>query len=136
MDDDRLLMGIDVGTSSSKGVLVTLDGQIVAEHTTQHGFDIPRPGWAEHDADAVWWHDFCRISNALIQKSGIKPERIAGVGCSAIAPTMLPLDEQYKPLRPAILYGIDTRAGLEARIHAAEHELLVATLADLLARRP
>ncbi len=110
MNDDRLLLGIDIGTSSSKGALVALDGRIVARHSIAHGFDMPRPGWAEQDADAVWWREFCQISRALIAKSGVDSARIAGVACSAIAPTMLPLDEHYRPLRPAILYGIDTRA--------------------------
>ena len=113
MQDDRLLLGIDIGTSSSKGALVALDGRIIAQHSVAHGFDIPRPGWAEQDADAVWWHDFRLISRALIAKADIDRARIAGVACSAIAPTMLPLDENFRPLRPAILYGIDTRAGLE-----------------------
>ncbi len=113
MSDNRLLLGIDIGTSSSKGVLVNLEGQIVAQHSVPHGFDIPRPGWAEQDADAVWWHDFCLISQHLIQKAAINPQRIAGVACSAIAPTMLPLDASHQPLRPAILYGIDTRASRE-----------------------
>lgn len=113
MSDDRLLLGIDIGTSSSKGVLVDLAGRIVAQHAVAHGFDMPQPGWAEQDADAVWWRDFCDISRALIAKAGVDPARIAGVACSAIAPTMLPLDENYRPLRPAILYGIDTRAGTE-----------------------
>jgi xylulokinase len=113
MTSDRVLMGIDIGTSASKGVIVTLDGTVIAEHTTPHGFDIPHPGWAEHDADAVWWHDFCLIARALLDKAPVHPNQIAGVGCSAIAPTMLPLDEHYRPLRPAILYGIDTRASAE-----------------------
>ena len=113
MTDDRVLMGIDIGTSGSKGVIVTLDGEVIAAHSTGHGFDIPRPGWAEHDADAVWWHDFCLVSRALLQQAALKPGRLAGVGCSAIAPTMLPLDEHYRPLRPSILYGIDTRASAE-----------------------
>ena len=47
MKDDRLLLGIDIGTSSSKGVLVSLDGQLIAEQSVPHGFDIPQPGWAE-----------------------------------------------------------------------------------------
>ena len=113
MNDDRLLLGIDIGTSSSKGVLVSLDGQVLAEQTVPHGFDIPQPGWAEQDADAVWWQDFCTISRGLIDATRIDPARIAGVATSAIAPTMLPLDENYEPLRPSILYGIDTRAGQE-----------------------
>ena len=111
--DDHLLLGIDIGTSSSKGVLVALDGRIIAEHAVPHGFEMPRPGWAEQDADAVWWHDFCAISRTLISKADIDPAQIAAVACSAIAPTTLPLDENYRPLRPAILYGIDTRAGAE-----------------------
>ncbi len=113
MADDRLLLGIDIGTSSSKGVLTALDGRIVARHSIPHNFDMPQPGWAEQDADAVWWRDFCLISRALTAKADSDPARIAGVSCSAIAPTMLPLDENFRPLRPAILYGIDTRASQE-----------------------
>ena len=113
MADDRLLLGIDIGTSSSKGLLVDLAGRIIAEQSLPHGFDMPQPGWAEQDADAVWWHDFRAISRALISQAAIDANRIAGVACSAIAPTMLPLDEHYRPLRPAILYGIDTRASAE-----------------------
>ena len=113
MIDDQLLLGIDIGTSSSKGVLVALDGCVIAEQTVPHSFDIPRPGWAEQDADAIWWQDFCDISRGLIKSAAIDPARIAGVACSAIAPAMLPLDANYRPLRPAILYGIDTRAGQE-----------------------
>ncbi|NDJ60274.1 MAG: FGGY-family carbohydrate kinase, partial [Chloroflexi bacterium] len=113
MPGDPVLMGIDIGTSGSKGVIVALNGDVVAEHSTSHGFDIPRPGWAEHDADAVWWHDFCVISRALLDKAALQPGQLIGVGCSAIAPTMLPLDAQFRPLRPAILYGIDVRAAAE-----------------------
>ncbi len=113
MSDDRLLLGIDIGSSSSKGVLVDLGGRIIAEQSVAHGFEMPQPGWAEQDAEAIWWHDFCIISRALIADAGIDPQRIAGVAASAIAPTMLPLDENHRPLRPAILYGIDTRAGEE-----------------------
>ena len=113
MTDDRLLLGIDIGTSSSKGVLTDLDGRIVAEQSASHGFDLPQPGWAEQDADGIWWRDFRLIARALIKEAAIDPRRIAGVATSAIAPTMLPLDENYRPLRPAILYGIDARAGAE-----------------------
>ncbi len=120
MVDDRLLLGIDIGTSSSKGVLVTLDGRIVAQHSVAHTFAMPQPGWAEQDAEAIWWSDFCQISRALIQQAAIDPNQIAGVACSAIAPTMLPLDVHFRPLRPAILYGIDTRASSEiAELNAA-----------------
>ena len=78
-----LLVGIDVGTQSSKGVLLRLDGSVVAEARAAHGMDVPRPGWAEQDADAVWWADVCTIARRLV--AAVPPgDRIAGVGVSAI----------------------------------------------------
>jgi Sugar (pentulose and hexulose) kinases len=120
----ELLVGIDVGTQSSKGVLVRPDGTLIAEARAEHGMDVPRPGWAEHDADAVWWADVCTIARRLVA-SVPAGDRIGGVGVSAIGPTVLPLDAAGRPLRRAILYGVDTRAtaqiaALEARHGASE----------------
>jgi xylulokinase len=72
--------------------------------------DIPRPGWAEQDADRVWWADFVQICQALLGASERQGRDIGGVGVSAIGPCLLPVDVNNRPLRPAILYGIDTRA--------------------------
>lgn len=107
---DGYLLGVDIGTYSSKGVLVRSDGAMVASHMVPHGLDMPRPGFFEHDAEGVWWHDFVTIVKALLQKTGINPRRILGIGTSAIGTCVLPIDEAGRPLRPAILYGIDTRA--------------------------
>lgn len=110
---DNYLIGVDIGTYSSKGVLVKTDGTLVASHTVPHAMSMPRPGFFEHDADGVWWHDFVTIVQHLLQESGIAPKQVLGVGTSAIGSCVLPIDEQGKPLRPAILYGIDTRASKE-----------------------
>ncbi|MCL4559258.1 MAG: FGGY-family carbohydrate kinase [Chloroflexi bacterium] len=107
------LLGVDIGTYSSKGVLVKTDGAIVASHATPHGMAMPRPGFFEHDADAVWWHDFVEICRNLFQQSGISPKEVLGIGTSAIGSCVLPIDEAGRPLRPGILYGIDTRAWKE-----------------------
>ncbi len=120
----ELLVGIDVGTQSSKGVLTRLDGTAVTEARAEHGMDVPRPGWAEQDADLVWWADVCGIGRQLAAAVPAG-DRIAAVAVSAIGPTTLPLDEAGHPLRSAILYGVDTRAtqqiaALEARHGAAE----------------
>lgn len=50
-----LLLGMDFGGYSTKGVLVEPDGTILKSHVVQHEMDMPRPGWAEQDADKVWW---------------------------------------------------------------------------------
>ncbi|GAA1778987.1 FGGY-family carbohydrate kinase [Leucobacter iarius] len=108
----RLLMGIDVGTYETKGVLVDLDGAVRAEARVRHGISTPRPGWVEHDADEVWWADLVGVVRELLPRIGAEDELI-GLGCSAIGPCVLPVDEELRPLRPAILYGVDTRATAE-----------------------
>ncbi|HET9892897.1 MAG TPA: FGGY family carbohydrate kinase, partial [Mycobacterium sp.] len=50
-----LLLGVDIGTASSKGVLVRDDGTVVATASRAHEVSMPHPGWVEHDAQAVWW---------------------------------------------------------------------------------
>jgi xylulokinase len=107
------LVGVDIGTYSSKGVLVATDGTVVASHTVTHSMDMPKPGFFEHDADKVWWHDFVEIVRELLRNSGIDPKQILGIGTSAIGSCVLPIDERGNALRPGILYGIDTRASPE-----------------------
>ena len=108
---DGLLLGIDIGTSSSKGVLVTPEGKIVARATKPHDTSYPHPGWVEHDAETVWWADFrALVAELLPQAEG---RSLAGLGVSGIGPVVLPADGAGNPLRPAILYGVDTRATVE-----------------------
>src|SRR4051794_28211902 len=113
MAEDYLL-GIDIGTYESKGVLATIDGRVVSAQTCPHELLIPRQGWAEHDAESVWWGDFVVLVHRLLAASGSRPDQIRAIGCSAIGPDLLPVDRDARPLRQgAILYGIDTRATAE-----------------------
>jgi xylulokinase len=105
-----LFIGIDIGTSSSKGVLVTAAGQVRARAERPHGVSTPRPGWVEHDAEAVWWADFVRIARDLVDAA---TEPVTSLGVSGIGPCLLPATARGEPLRPAILYGVDTRASAE-----------------------
>lgn len=110
---EKLLIGIDIGTGSSKGVLVKLSGEVVSISEQPHDLSLPRPGWAEHDAETVWWADFKAICDELVQAAG--DTEIAGVAISGIGPCILAADENANPLRPGILYGIDTRAMAEVQ---------------------
>jgi xylulokinase len=109
---EHLLLGIDIGTSGSKGVLATADGEVVATAERAHELSLPKPGHAEHDAEEVWWKDFLQISRELLSEEG-RAGRVSGVCASGIGPCLLPADAQGNPLRPAILYGVDTRASEE-----------------------
>ncbi|MEW1845367.1 FGGY-family carbohydrate kinase [Nonomuraea angiospora] len=102
-----MFLGVDIGTSSSKGVLVAPDGTVVATAAREHRTATPRPGWFEHSAQDVWWADFTSIVAELA-----RPD-VAAVGLSGIGPCVLPCAQDGTPLRPAILYGVDTRATAE-----------------------
>lgn len=106
----ELLLGIDIGTASSKAVLARPDGEIVARAERAHSLSLPRPGWAEHDPESVWWRDLCGLCRDLLPQA---PGVVAAVGVSGIGPCVAPCDDHDRALRPAILYGIDTRAGRE-----------------------
>lgn len=106
----EILLGIDIGTYESKGVLTTVDGEVIAQAAIPHKLLFPRAGWAEHDPELTWWGDFCNLTKQLLQTPGVSPSEIKGVGVSAIGPDVLPIDENFNPLRMGILYGVDTRA--------------------------
>jgi xylulokinase len=107
----ELLLGIDIGTASSKAVLARPDGEVVNRAEREHETSSPHPGWFEHDAEDVWWTDVVALCHELLPSA---PGRIAGVGVSGIGPCIVPCTADDEPLRPAILYGIDTRAVPEA----------------------
>lgn len=130
----KLLLGVDIGTYESKGVLTTPEGEVIAQATIAHALLFPRAGWAEHDPELTWWGDFCSLSKQLIAQAGINATDIKGVGVSAIGPDVLPIDENFNPLRMGILYGIDTRAVVEIDELNAIHgeEVIFAQTANAL----
>ncbi|MDQ0820653.1 xylulokinase [Arthrobacter sp. V4I6] len=102
----EVVLGIDIGTSSSKGVLVDFGGKIHATAVRNHEVSRPAPGHVEMDA-AIWWQEFIEISRELTATEDVQ---VVGVGVSGMGPCVLIADEDARALRPAILYGIDTRA--------------------------
>ncbi len=105
-----LVIGIDFGTGSSKGVLTRLNGKVIATSVRPHRTSMPKPGHVEHDAEEVWWADFVAITQDLLHHAD---GPIVGITTSGIGPCSVFTDGAGKPLRPAILYGVDTRAHKE-----------------------
>ena len=101
------VIGVDIGTSASKGVLIALDGQVLHSSVVEHAVDRPAAGLVEMDAK-VWWDELVRICRDLLSVGTVE---VMAVGLSGMGPCVLVADEADEPLRPAILYGIDTRAG-------------------------
>jgi xylulokinase len=105
------LVGVDIGTASTKAVLVASDGRLIASARRDHAPTFPRPGWAEMDAERDWWGDVVEV---LAELTTAHPEiRIAAVCVSGLGPCVVQTDDNLKPRREAILYGVDTRATVE-----------------------
>ncbi|MGO3136268.1 MAG: FGGY-family carbohydrate kinase [Agrococcus casei] len=103
-------IGVDVGTSSTKGVLVTTAGEVIASAVREHSVENPRIGQFEQDA-RIWWSEFVSIASELAAAATENSVSIAAVGVSGMGPCALLADDAGAPVRPAILYGVDSRAG-------------------------
>lgn len=98
--------GFDLGTSSSKAILVDTSGNIIATASTQHSVSRGPGGLVEMDMN-IWWQEFKTLYSALLTQH---PVDIAGIGVSGMGPCLGVSTLAGEPLAPAALYGIDRRA--------------------------
>lgn len=97
------LLGIDVGTTSTRALLVSEDGEVIASHATEYPLSTPRPNWAEQDPEH-WWKAACESTRAALDQGGIDGAEVAGVGLSGQMHGSVFLDERDEVIRPAILW--------------------------------
>ena len=107
-----LFMGIDVGTTGSKVLLIDERGRVIASHTTEYPLYTPRVGWTEQNPED-WWAATVQSIRAVLEKARAKPEDVEGVGLTGQMHGLVMLDESFKVIRPAILWN-DQRTGEEA----------------------
>ena len=93
----RATLGVDVGTSSTKGVLVDRAGSVIRTVTREHAVDRPHPGWVEMDG-GTWWDEFAAITGELLAPGDVE---VSAVGVSGMGPCVLLTDAHGTPLRPA-----------------------------------
>lgn len=99
----KYLVGLDVGTSGAKALVVDEQGALAAETTCEYPLLTPRPNWAEqHPQD--WWNASAEAIQTAIADSGIEPGQIAGVGLSGQMHGSVFLDSASEVIRPAILW--------------------------------
>jgi xylulokinase len=97
------LMGVDIGTSSTRVLLIDYNGHIVAIGQKEYSFDIPFEGWAEQNPED-WWEAVKYCTHDILKKTSIKKEEIKGIGFSGQMHGLVPLDENKKVVRKAILW--------------------------------
>lgn len=100
----RYVLGIDVGTSGTKTILVDGDRRVVASKTIEYPMETPQPGWTQQDP-ALWWDAAVKTIRIVLERSGVAAGDIAGVGFSGQMHGMVALDADNRVVRPAILWN-------------------------------
>jgi sugar (pentulose or hexulose) kinase len=115
MQQDYIL-SIDNGTQSVRALLFDLQGKLIAKGRVEiEPYFSKNPGWAEQDPE-YYWKSLGQACEALWQSTDIKPEQVAGVGLTTQRGTVINLDENGQPLRPAITWLDQRQADLKKPI--------------------
>lgn len=117
-----MYLGIDLGTSGVKAILLSEEGQVVASHSEALTLSRPHPLWSEQNP-ADWWTATDKAVSTLSQHHALKQVKAVGITGQMHGATVL--DAQQKVLRPAILWN-DGRSfsqcqQLEAGVHDCRH---------------
>ncbi len=105
------LIGIDVGTSGTKALLVRSSGKVVAEANVEYGMETPEPGWAEQRPES-WWEASVSAIQWLLKEGKIEGEQVRGIGLSGQMHSSVFLDDKFEVIRPALLW-CDQRTAAE-----------------------
>lgn len=117
------VIGIDFGGGASKATLLCQDGKVAAVSTVEYPTSYPEPGFAEQDP--LDWYRAAKENIAqLFQMSRVKPEEIEAVCLDAATHIAVLMDEQFRPLRPAI-YWTDTRTVKQVGYLKEHHQKLI-----------
>ena len=104
-------LGIDVGTTAVKALVVDETGTVVGEAESPLEVSVPRPGWAEQDP-ADWWQGVVSAVRAACVQAGVR--EVESIGLSGQMHSMALLDDTDSVLRPAILWN-DVRTTAQCR---------------------
>ena len=86
------VIGLDIGTTSTIGILIRLPDQALALASRPVTLQAPHPGWAEEDP-RQWWDNVCAITRELMASGGCAPQELAAIGVCGMLPAVVLLDE-------------------------------------------
>lgn len=116
---DAVTVGIDIGTTSVKGVAANTDGDVLFRVRIPHQVVAPGPDRFEHDPQQAW------VDGVLAVWSGVRAradQPVAAVTVSAMVPSMCGVDSEGMPVTPGLLYGDARGRGVGSGTEASEGE--------------
>jgi len=104
-------LGIDIGTSGTKTILIDPSGKILSEASAAYPLYHPKPLWSEQDPED-WWQAVCKTVKSVVRKANVKPAAVKAIGLSGQMHGSVFLDKNDKVLRKALLWN-DQRTAAE-----------------------
>jgi xylulokinase len=104
-------LGVDIGTSGTKTIVINESGVILAEATENYPCHHPKPLWSEQDPED-WWTATVATIKAVIKKAKLKPADVKAIGLSGQMHGSVFLDKAGKVVRRALLWN-DQRTAAE-----------------------
>jgi len=97
-------IGIDIGTSGTKSILIDEKGTIHAEAAVEYEVHMPKPMWTEQDPE-IWWQATIKTVQGVMEKSKVKPADVKAIGLSGQMHGSVFLDAKQKVIRGALLWN-------------------------------
>lgn len=125
MSEEKYIMSIDQGTTSSRAIIVNHDGEIIASHQAEFPQIYPKAGWVEHDANKIWNNVQSVIAGAFID-GGLKPHQIAAIGITNQRETTVIWDKETGlPIYNAIVWQSRQTADIADQLKEDGHTELI-----------
>ncbi|MAT68983.1 MAG: xylulokinase [Planctomycetaceae bacterium] len=105
------LLGIDIGTSGAKALVINPEGEVLASAGAGYPCQHPQPLWSEQDPED-WWRGTVKAVRKAVKDAGLKPADVAAIGLSGQMHGSVFLDKRGKVIRPALLWN-DQRTAAE-----------------------
>jgi len=113
---NHILIGIDLGTTNTKTIVVDADGRTLALAAREYAVETPRPGWAEQNP-ATWRQAAIETLKEAVATSGVSPAHVAAIGLSGQMHGAVLLDGHGQPVRPAIIWPDQRAAAQVERVY-------------------
>ena len=108
-----LYIGVDIGTSGTKSLIMDEHGVILAESTAGYPVQMPKPLWTQQDPE-VWWQAVKKTIKAVVKSSKAKKSDIKAIGLSGQMHGSVFLNKKGNVIRPALLWN-DQRTAAECQ---------------------
>ncbi len=105
------LLGIDIGTTGTKSLVLSEDGEILAKATFEYSVEVPRSGYVEQNPQ-IWWKGVVSTVKEVLTSPRVRREKLIAIGLSGQMHTAVLLNKNGRVLRPSITW-MDQRSARE-----------------------